>query len=109
MATQARRQPITFPQRLPGTMSIGGLVLVCLLCAWLFINLWKTPYDFLEITLIGVTVGAIYALVALGYTLVYGILELINFAHGDVFMIGSFTGAAIWAPSACRSPPAPLD
>ena len=34
----------------------------------------------------GVTLGAMYALVALGYTLVYGIIELINFAHGDVFM-----------------------
>src|SRR5205085_11393457 len=38
----------------------------------------------------GVSNGAIWALVALGYTLVYGIIELINFAHGDVFMIGSF-------------------
>jgi len=36
------------------------------------------------------TLGAIYALVALGYTMVYGIIELINFAHGDVFMVGSF-------------------
>jgi branched-chain amino acid transport system permease protein len=36
------------------------------------------------------TIGAIYALVALGYTMVYGIIELINFAHGDVFMVGSF-------------------
>ena len=39
-------------------------------------------------TLIGLTNGCVYALVALGYTLVYGILELINFAHGDVFMLG---------------------
>ncbi|KRT62324.1 MAG: inner-membrane translocator, branched-chain amino acid transport system permease protein [Chloroflexi bacterium CSP1-4] len=37
------------------------------------------------------TIGAIYALVALGYTMVYGIIELINFAHGDVFMVGAFT------------------
>ena len=35
-------------------------------------------------------VGAIYALIALGYTMVYGIIELINFAHGDVFMVGAF-------------------
>jgi len=40
----------------------------------------------------GIAVGAIYALIALGYTMVYGILKLINFAHGDVFMIGAFTG-----------------
>jgi branched-chain amino acid transport system permease protein len=43
---------------------------------------------FLSISFIGLTNGAVYALVALGYTLVYGILELINFAHGDVFMLG---------------------
>ncbi len=36
------------------------------------------------------TIGAIYALIALGYTMVYGIIELINFAHGDIFMVGSF-------------------
>jgi len=40
----------------------------------------------------GIAVGAIYALIALGYTMVYGILKLINFAHGDVFMLGAFVG-----------------
>ena len=40
----------------------------------------------------GLNVGAIYALIALGYTMVYGILRLINFAHGDVYMVGAFTG-----------------
>lgn len=40
----------------------------------------------------GITVGGIYALIALGYTMVYGILKIVNFAHGDVFMIGSFLG-----------------
>ncbi len=44
----------------------------------------------------GISNGAIWALVAIGYTLVYGIIELINFAHGDVFMIGSFTAAGFW-------------
>ena len=43
---------------------------------------------FATISFIGLTNGSVYALVALGYTLVYGILELINFAHGDVFMLG---------------------
>ncbi|HZQ16126.1 MAG TPA: branched-chain amino acid ABC transporter permease [Gaiellaceae bacterium] len=47
-----------------------------------------SPSQFVQITLIGFTLGCVYALVALGYTLVYGILELINFAHGDVFMLG---------------------
>ena len=40
----------------------------------------------------GIAAGSIYALIALGYTMVYGILKLINFAHGDVFMLGSFVG-----------------
>jgi branched-chain amino acid transport system permease protein len=44
----------------------------------------------------GLSNGAIWALVALGYTLVYGIIELINFAHGEVFMIGSFVAAGFW-------------
>ena len=43
----------------------------------------------------GLTIGAIYALIALGYTMVYGILRLINFAHGDVYMIGAFAGFVI--------------
>jgi branched-chain amino acid transport system permease protein len=44
----------------------------------------------------GLSNGAIWALIAIGYTLVYGIIELINFAHGDVFMVGSFTAVAMW-------------
>ncbi len=40
----------------------------------------------------GLSLGAIYALIALGYTMVYGILRLINFAHGDVYMVGAFVG-----------------
>src|SRR3954452_16114902 len=44
----------------------------------------------------GLSNGAIWALIALGYTLVYGIIELINFAHGDVFMIGSFVSVSLF-------------
>lgn len=40
----------------------------------------------------GISIGSIYALIALGYTMVYGIIKLINFAHGDVFMVGAFIG-----------------
>ncbi|MDY0304041.1 MAG: branched-chain amino acid ABC transporter permease, partial [Sphaerochaeta sp.] len=40
----------------------------------------------------GLTLGGIYALIALGYTMVYGILKFINFAHGDVLMAGAFIG-----------------
>src|SRR5207245_10791195 len=47
---------------------------------------------FLEYTVIGLTVGSFYALVALGYTIVYGILRLINFAQGDLSMVGAFLG-----------------
>jgi branched-chain amino acid transport system permease protein len=55
----------------------------------------KDPNIFFRVLLIGVSQGALYALVALGYTLVYGILELINFAHGDVFMLGGMISATI--------------
>ncbi|MCP4350806.1 MAG: branched-chain amino acid ABC transporter permease LivH [Desulfobacterales bacterium] len=46
---------------------------------------------FLELFLGGLTRGSIYALIALGYTMVYGIIQLINFAHGEIYMIGAFT------------------
>ncbi len=68
-------------------MSVLGLVFVGLLLAWLIKNAVDTPGDFFDVLLIGVTTGSVYALVALGYTLVYGILQLINFAHGDVFAL----------------------
>lgn len=47
---------------------------------------------FLQQLINGLTIGAIYALIALGYTMVYGILRLINFAHGDVYMVGAYAG-----------------
>jgi len=50
---------------------------------------------FIQLTLNGLTLGAVYALIALGYSLVYGILKLLNFAHGDVFMVGSFIGFGV--------------
>ena len=58
-----------------------------MLLAWLTVNAIKNPTDFFNVLLIGITTGAVYALIALGYTLVYGILQLINFAHGDVFAL----------------------
>ncbi|HNQ72972.1 MAG TPA: branched-chain amino acid ABC transporter permease [Verrucomicrobiota bacterium] len=48
--------------------------------------------EFLQQLINGLALGAIYALIALGYTMVYGILRFINFAHGDVFMLGAFAG-----------------
>jgi branched-chain amino acid transport system permease protein len=50
---------------------------------------------FTQLTLNGLTEGSTYALIALGYTLVYGVLKLLNFAHGDVFMVGSFMGFGV--------------
>lgn len=47
--------------------------------------------DFLQHAINGISLGSIYALIALGYTMVYGILQLINFAHADVYMVGAFT------------------
>src|SRR4051794_24398588 len=49
--------------------------------------------NFFELTITGLTLGAVYALVALGYTMVYGVLQLINFAHSEVFMFGTFAVA----------------
>ncbi|AGN70711.1 branched-chain amino acid ABC transporter permease [Paenibacillus caseinilyticus] len=48
-----------------------------------------------QVLIDGLALGAIYAVVALGYTMVYGILELINFAHGEVFMTGAFVGTTV--------------
>src|SRR5438445_1149381 len=49
----------------------------------------------LQLLVVGLATGAVYALIALGYTMVYGIIELINFAHGDIFMIGTFVAITI--------------
>lgn len=61
---------------------------------------------FIQQLINGISVGSIYALIALGYTMVYGIIKLINFAHGDVFMVGSFIGlfSARYLASAGLSP-----
>ncbi len=70
-------------------------LLVGMLLLWLGVNFVKSPSYFFTISFIGLTNGAVYALVALGYTLVYGILELINFAHGDVFMLGGLISGTV--------------
>jgi branched-chain amino acid transport system permease protein len=57
-------------------------------------NIQPQPFlsEFLQQLLNGLSLGAIYALIALGYTMVYGVLRFINFAHSDVFMVGAFLG-----------------
>jgi branched-chain amino acid transport system permease protein len=93
--THARSNPLAAltGRGRPGLIPALGLLLVAFLLFWLAVNLTKEPADFVEVTLIGITNGCLYALIALGYTLVYGILELINFAHGDVFMLGGMISA----------------
>jgi branched-chain amino acid transport system permease protein len=73
---------------------LGGFF-VALVLLWLGVNFVKSPSEFYGLFLIGLTNGAVYGLVALGYSLVYGILELINFAHGDVFMLGGMLVATM--------------
>src|SRR6476646_2933042 len=58
--------------------------------------------EFLQQLVNGLSVGSIYALIAVGYTMVYGVLQLINFAHGDVFMVGAMV--ALYAATG-RMPP----
>jgi branched-chain amino acid transport system permease protein len=72
-----------------------GVSFVGLVLLWLGVNFVKQPSEFYGLFLIGLTNGAVYGLVALGYSLVYGILELINFAHGDVFMLGGMLVATM--------------
>ena len=101
MATQAGRQRASaIAARLrgprPQVISLIGLGFVGLIGIWLAVNLVKDPQDFVNVFFIGLTTGTVYALVALGYTLVYGILQLINFAHGDVFALtGLFASTMI--------------
>src|SRR3712207_2513901 len=72
-----------------------AVALIAVLLVLLIVQAARDPAQFFSQLVIGVTNGAIIALVALGYTLVYGIIELINFAHGDNFMIGSFVGLTV--------------
>jgi branched-chain amino acid transport system permease protein len=78
-------------------LSILGVAFAVLIGVWLVVNAVKTPQDFFNVALIGFTTGAVYALVALGYTLVYGILQLINFAHGDVFAFSGLLASSFIA------------
>jgi branched-chain amino acid transport system permease protein len=92
VATEASRQPVSWFRGFyaAGVVPWIGRGLVVLLFIWLGVNLVKTPADFGILFVEGITLGLVYGLIALGYSLVYGILELINFAHGDVFMLGSW-------------------
>jgi branched-chain amino acid transport system permease protein len=66
-----------------------------LIAVWLIVNFTKDPKEFIQVGLIGLTNGHIFGLVALGYTLVYVILQLINFAHGDVFALSGLVASTM--------------
>jgi len=79
---------------------LGNLAgLGVLLAIWVVYAVYFSPTQgwtfFFQLTVNGIILGSIYALIALGYSLVYGILKLLNFAHGDVYMIGSFIGFGV--------------
>jgi branched-chain amino acid transport system permease protein len=98
--SNAGRPILALAPRLRGRANgIIGIFLLGVLALWLVENIAREPKQFTLVFLAGITNGSIYALVALGYTLVYGILELINFAHGDVFTWGAmatYTVAVSW-------------
>ena len=77
------------------TINAIGLGLVGVVGLWLFVNFLKGPEEFVNVGLDGLTRGAVYGVVALGYTLVYGILQLINFAHGDVFALSGLVASTV--------------
>ena len=92
----ARRRPVTVPWRAPLAAAAALVVAYFVILGGILAD----PSQHLTVTsaipqaqaqfINAVTIGAIYALIALGYTMVYGIIELINFAHGEIFMCGSF-------------------
>jgi branched-chain amino acid transport system permease protein len=88
------------PQVSPGrraTNFVGAQILWILLGGVLLVLLVADPVRTLNNVVDGLSIGSVWALIALGYTLVYGIIELINFAHGEVFMIGSFISVSLYA------------
>jgi branched-chain amino acid transport system permease protein len=72
-----------------------GLLLLAAVLLFLVVKFFEDPTRFLNVAIIGMTNGAVYGLVALGYTLVYGILQLINFAHGDVFALSGLVASTM--------------
>src|SRR5437879_5960015 len=84
-------------RRPPGTLIVGVLFLLVFspLIISIISQIIRNPALFLEQFKVGLVNGAIIAIIALGYTLVYGIIELINFAHGDVYMIGTMLALSL--------------
>jgi branched-chain amino acid transport system permease protein len=100
VSTQTSEEPRVRVRRPPRIqpLQILSFVFIAIVAVWLVGNFIKSPSHWLDLFLLGLTLGMVYALIALGYSLVYGILELINFAHGDVFMLGAMmtVSAVTW-------------
>ena len=80
----------------PGLVSLG--IVGGAFAALLVYVVVRTDSDwalFFQLTVNGLTLGSVYALIALGYSMVYGILKLLNFAHGEVYMLGAFAGFGV--------------
>jgi branched-chain amino acid transport system permease protein len=88
---------VRVPQLALRVRAVAGRAAAILILAagavWLAVNFFHAPAQFLQSAVFGLRNGVLYALIALGYTLVYGIIELINFAHGDLFMLGTVFSA----------------
>src|SRR5215211_4197005 len=81
--------------RKSGFTALLSFPVLAIVAIWLIGNFAKEPQEFVQVALIGLTNGLIFGLVALGYTLVYGILQLINFAHGDVFALAGLVSSTM--------------
>jgi branched-chain amino acid transport system permease protein len=86
--TLTRRAKLDFVQ-------ILGYFVLALAAVIIVVAFADSPKTFTQVIIIGLSNGALYAMIALGYTMVYGIIELINFAHGDLFMFGSVLAAIL--------------
>lgn len=112
--SQTRGRPVLRPWVIRLIIGVAVTLAISLIFSWLLgAEAFNTKYKhgpdvtdlgevvglgvrpFFQTLLYGVTTGSIYALIALGYTLVYGIIELINFAHGDLFMLGSMAALTV--------------
>ncbi len=97
MSTSSSTQQLTIPaqKKKKGAplawIGQGFFIILALLILYVLVsNAWEDPSLFGNILVTGLQLGFVYAMIALGYTMVYGIVKLINFAHGDVFMVGAF-------------------
>jgi len=94
-ATVAARPPRTRIENRELAVRYTSYVLLALAGVWVLTRAVSHPSEFATVIFLGLKLGALYALVALGYTMVYGIIELINFSHGDLFMLSTVASGFI--------------